>query len=72
MTKTKIETTPENHRLNLAVFAFDVITEYAFDRISDLNVLAGYAEARSLHEIEMVLRQAAMRDILALQIGGKP
>jgi len=61
---TKIGTTLATTRLNLAIFALDVLTGYQFDQITDLNALAGYAQARDLPEIEMAIREFAMRENL--------
>ena len=61
---TKIETTPATRRINLAIFSLDVLTDYAFDRVTDLNALAGYAEARDLPEIETAIREQICRENL--------
>ena len=61
MTPSKIETTLAVTRLNIAIFSLDVLTGYAFDRVTDLNALAGYAQASDLPEIETALREYAQR-----------
>jgi hypothetical protein len=59
--KVVIKTKPEMQRFNLAVWSFDVLTDYHYDR-AGLNAMADAAQNNAMPEHEEVFRTQILRE----------
>ena len=54
---TIIHTTPEMQSAMSAVLAFDEMTGFAYDRVTDLRAISGLARLRGWHDIEQAIQE---------------